>query len=165
MSYSRNNVTMHRDGYADPLPAVNVKIYTPLARRDAEEVARMAGADARKLGAFVRDMERGKMPEWVFEQSCDSGWCDIKDDAINCFGHGVKVWQQGRSGGWCVVDGLPPIETWDAIMLGKWWQFERWVKQTVEARGFYALDVWYHNVWDEEYSSAVTPPEMTARPM
>lgn len=40
----------------------------------------------------------------------------------------VQVYSEGRSGGWCVVHGLPEIEEWDAIALGRWARFEKGVK-------------------------------------
>lgn len=41
----------------------------------------------------------------------------------------VQVYSEGRQGGWCVVHGLPDIEEWDAIALGRWARFAKGVKQ------------------------------------
>lgn len=162
MSYSRNNVRMHRDGYADPLPAVNVKIYAPLARRDALNVA--SATDDRKREAFANDALK-VLPEWTYEASLESGWEDLERDAREIFGPNVEVYSQGRSGGWCVVKGLSPVETWDAITLGKWRRFEKWALSIVASRWEVACDIWYINKWSDEYDRTITPPVMTEHPM
>jgi len=46
--------------------------------------------------------------------------------------HKIKVYSAGRSGGWLVVEGLTPIDTWDAIDLAHWRHFERGVKRDIE---------------------------------
>jgi hypothetical protein len=40
----------------------------------------------------------------------------------------VQVYSAGRSGGWLVVSGLPDVESWDAIALGRWVKFEEEVR-------------------------------------
>lgn len=52
----------------------------------------------------------------------------------------VKVWSSGRSGGWLIVEGLPDIETWDAIAVARWARFEAAIRATVE-------DLDYQFVW------------------
>ena len=61
----------------------------------------------------------------------------------------VQVYSEGRQGGWCVVHGLPDIETWDAIALGRWARFEKEIKQI--AHEAYPYDFIWHlheNDWD-----------------
>jgi len=48
------------------------------------------------------------------------------------FGSHVKTWQEGRSGGWLVVDGLRPLKTWDAIDLMKWYRFQKAIKAAIK---------------------------------
>ena len=62
-----------------------------------------------------------EMGEW-FEVACTVGWEQVEELALEIFGrYGVRrrdVRQDGRSGGWCVVEGLSDVESWDAVMLG-----------------------------------------------
>lgn len=61
----------------------------------------------------------------------------------------VKVYSEGRQGGWCVVHGLPPVECWDAIALGQWARFEKAVKQIAHQEYPYQF-IWNlgANVWE-----------------
>ena len=64
-----------------------------------------------------------KAAEYAYEQACECFWKAIHETAEYYLGAGVKVWQQGRSGGWLVVETLPAVETWDAIKVAAWWRF------------------------------------------
>lgn len=54
----------------------------------------------------------------------------------------VNVHSAGRSGGWCVVSGLPDIESWDAIALGEWRRFDKFVRSIAHD------DYPYRFIWD-----------------
>jgi hypothetical protein len=47
-------------------------------------------------------------------------------------GEKVTVDCQGRSGGWLVVLGLPPVEEWDAVMVSRWNKFQNDVRNDVD---------------------------------
>lgn len=53
----------------------------------------------------------------------------------------VQVYSEGRQGGWCVVHGLPDIEEWDAIALGRWARFAKGVTAIAQEDYPYAF-VW-----------------------
>lgn len=61
----------------------------------------------------------------------------------------VQVYSEGRQGGWCVVHGLPDIESWDAIALGRWARFEKAVKAIAHEEYPYQF-IWHlgTNVWE-----------------
>jgi hypothetical protein len=83
--------------------------------------------------------------------------------------HPVKVWSEGRSGGWCVVEGLPDIDEWDAVALAKWAKFEKIVKQIAHEEYPYQY-VWNLevNVWervrDERQNQYPTPANVEVTP-
>jgi hypothetical protein len=60
----------------------------------------------------------------------------------------IQVWSAGRSGGWLVIEGLPDVDTWDAIMLSRWRRFAM-IVDDVNADTEYRT-VWsiYANVWE-----------------
>ena len=128
------------------LPMVNVKVYITY---DLERVARQ----------HAEEFPDALFPTWLatisdaqqndaWECAIEDGWRQLEDDAVNVFG-GVapkaKVYSAGRSGGWCVVAGLPDVDTWNAIMVGKWAQFARWARQTADDIPYRMVDYLYHN--------------------
>lgn len=105
-------------------PCVNVKVYgriTPAILAQVErEYATVGFADwAQEL------LDSDKWPDWTWEAALEQGWEWLREDAPDCFKADVKVYSSGRSGGWCIVEGLPPVESWDAVTLGRWWRFEK----------------------------------------
>lgn len=65
----------------------------------------------------------------------------------------AHVYSEGRLGGWLVVDGLPEVESWDAIKVAAWGRFAHWceeqvkylssyeaIKETIEANGYIERD-------------------------
>lgn len=118
-AYSRDDVETHAEHYRPARPAVNVK------------VRHFPGTDeiAERFGCNEKTAERAG--QFAFEAACGIFWEDVEGTAKDVFGTAVRVWSEGRSGGWAVVDGLPDVEGWDAIQLGKWRRFETWCKKTV----------------------------------
>ncbi len=103
----------------DSLPAVNVKAYdTPSVYKIAEHFN-------------CSEDQAGKACEFAFNSTCEMFWEQIGDTAEYHFGD-VNIWSAGRSGSWLVVEGLPNIDSWDAVQLAKWRKFEREVKAEVK---------------------------------
>lgn len=129
MTYSRDDVQTH---YGSDRPAVNVKVYGNLSD-GFRDLAKYASAD-------FGEIPEGFTEEWVretfsddyldesFWMTCRFEWEMVEQDAEEIFGKGTTLEQDGRSGGWAVVTSLPPIEEWDAIMLGKWRRFEKYAQ-------------------------------------
>lgn len=117
----KSDVETHAEGYYGPqLPAVNVKAYS-YAR----------GLSAETFGCSEKDYERAV--EFAFESAQTCFWEEVQGWANECFpDYSVKVYSAGRSGGWVVVEGLPLIESWDAIILGRWSRFARMCQAEVE---------------------------------
>lgn len=77
----------------------------------------------------------------AYESACESFWEEWRNvdrypqpDDRPYFDRPVYVYQDGRQGGWLYVTGLPPIETWDAVVLAKWARFQRDVEADVAYR-------------------------------
>src|SRR5687767_15153513 len=92
--------------------------------------------------------------EYAYESAVERFWNLAKDDVDNVFGSRPKleVYSEGRSGGWLVVQGLPNVETWDAIQLGKWAQYAKYIRETIKwlASAEEILDAIESNRWAEE---------------
>lgn len=131
---TKQDVEFHSDSWAHSArPAVNVKIYDFDAPREHEFYS----------AAFTREDAEAMLEreEWLFGAACESKWEDLQSDAEEIFDHyDVKVWSEGRSGGWAVVDGLPDVEDWDAVLLSKWAKFARYARAQAD-------DVPYTMVW------------------
>lgn len=76
-----------------------------------------------------------KALEMAFECQQESFWETYDSEEMAYFFPGnrnAQVYSAGRSGGWLVVEGLPDVEDWDAVMLGRWRRFEIAVNANVK---------------------------------
>lgn len=110
------DVEFHSDRGA-ARPAINVKCHA---------FGRGLTADA--LNCDDRTFEQAC--QFAFKQASERFWEDVQAEAQELF-PGCKVYGEGRQGGWLVVHGLPDVETWDAIMLGKWARLARWCEREI----------------------------------
>ncbi len=113
----KHNVHNHGGPY---FPAVNVKHYGSGHGSKVQE----------KFSCTEEVAERAL--QWQWEACCKMFWEDIQEWAKECFGPRVKVWSAGRSSGWAVVEGLPDLDDWNAIQLGKWAKFAKMCSREIE---------------------------------
>lgn len=121
------------------LPAVNVKIRGSFDFTDERLAAvadRCGGNYTDKFLAWWHSLDEDTIEhvtEWRYEEACELGWGNLRFEAeIIWPDRKVEVWAKGRSGGWAVVDGLPPVETWNAVMVSKWASFVRFAHEQVK---------------------------------
>lgn len=133
----------------DGLPCVNVKVYASVTRKVLDAVERDTGMPGFADWAQAK-LDADAWPEWAWESAIENGWECLETDAEQAFqGYAVKLHAEGRSGGWCVVKGLPDIDSWDAIMLGRWRRFEKWARQQADGIPYgmadaLAMNDYYH---------------------
>jgi hypothetical protein len=128
MGYSKENVRWHSD-HGPSRPAVNVK-HWPDFDRDVPWTE--FEPDFKEWVLTVMEIAERSGDYTAWEIAAESCWEQVQVDAEEIFETDrIKVWSQGRMGGWAVVDGLPDFDSWDAIMLNKWRKFERWRRQTL----------------------------------
>lgn len=132
-----------RGGY----PALDVK-YRGRMERDCPLPMSLGGCDSGDGRGMVESMTPpGFTWDWIraqdddrqhawWEWACESGWEDAQSSAEDIFGKRAKVYSDGRSGGWLVVHGLPPVESWDAIMLGKWSRYAARAREAVKGLAY-----------------------------
>ena len=128
------------------LPMVNVKLNFGF---DLEGVAAQHTDEFSDplFPAWLAEQTKGaaRNTDAAYESALEVGWMHLSDDAVNVFGDRTKVYSVGRSGGWCVVEGLPPVETWDALLLGKWTRFAKYAEQTTRDIPYLMVDTLYCN--------------------
>jgi hypothetical protein len=123
-AYSREDIETHSEHYGKARPAVNVKVY------------RFPGLYKIMDKFECEEAEASRAGEYAFESACELFWNECAQDvADDVFGdERVKVYSEGRSGGWLVVDGLSSVESWDLMMINKWHSFETKIKKEIAFR-------------------------------
>jgi hypothetical protein len=136
-------------------PAVNVKVYGSF--EDAwPEFVKDEGPDEGFTLEWIRENISDERLDAIFWDTCGNEfeyltmWATSDDDAIfpaTKYGR-VTMGQEGRSGGWAVVYGLPDIEEWDAVLLARWRKFERVAKDIAASVPLNMLSSLYINEWE-----------------
>lgn len=130
-------------------PAVNVKVYTDLPCPMPEEFAPMTRAwvDAHEIDF-----------QTCWEWAAQDGFERAEYAAAEFFGAQVEVYSSGRSAGWLIVSGLPEVESWDAIMLGRWGRFARMARALANDVPYQTLAnlylIYISNMFDPEQNAA-----------
>jgi hypothetical protein len=146
MAYSKADVRWHSDGFGPRRPAVNVKHWPDLGRD--VEWSHFDGAES-AFHCWVRHAladDHTWHVAWM--RGAESCWEMVESDAQEIFGSHVRVWSQGRSGGWAVVDGLPDFDTWDATTTAKWGKFERYAQASARDLAYQMVSTLYLNEWE-----------------
>lgn len=146
-TYTKADVEFHSDGFRPSRPAVRVK-HWPDFERDVD----WSEFEAEFHDWALAELERPGVFEVAWEVGCENCWDLVQADADECFretapngNYFVKVWSQGRSGGWAVVDGLKDFESWDAIDLAAWRKFERQAKEDARDLAYQMVSFLYLN--------------------
>lgn len=132
----KDQVEFHSEYGRGGRPAVNVKVYARVDSDAAIGAAREYEGDSLdpRFEQWYRErLEDDSFAEHYWSFAVESAWEQLQADAEEVFGPGVKVYSEGRSGGWAVVDGLPDFDTWDAIDLSKWARFSKWARIYADA--------------------------------
>jgi hypothetical protein len=153
--YSRDDVETHADGFGPIRPAVNVKVYGSLESAWAEFVKDEEPDEGFTL-EWIRENVSDESLDAIFWNTCENefeylaSYATSDEDAIfpaSQYGR-VTIEREGRSGGWAVVDGLPDIEEWDAVLLARWRKFERVAKDIAAGIMVQVLSSVYINEWE-----------------
>lgn len=135
------------NGYGDPVPTIKVKWYPFWPNI----VKRFRGSPDHEFGDDADFWEWAERQEdadgaWDYpngpfciamECSREDGWEQAQSDLEDIFSeYQIKVWSDGRSGGWLIVEGLPDVESWDAIMVARWAKACRFVKDVLDDRDY-----------------------------
>jgi len=147
-------VTMHSEMGRDGHPAVNVKVYW--STRTMETLLPLSLCMVKEAGdADFRSVETdpGFTLDWIdshltedeqqswWNLSCEDHFEQAEELAKETFGSHVKVYSEGRSGGWLVVYGLGDVEDWNADEVEQWTTFADQVRAIAD-------DVPYGYLWN-----------------
>ena len=120
--FRKADIETHSERFHGRKPAVNVKVYN---YPNTSKVV-----DAFKCSEPVAS----KALEYAFESAQQRFWEDVQDVARDIFGPRVKVYSEGRSGGWLIVEGInEDVESWDAIAVAKWGRLVKWCQEEIES--------------------------------
>lgn len=147
-----------RGNWHESLPALNVKVYFDESDVTWETLADDFGWDAAELDRFrawLREQcdawEYQSMTDWAWDEACRDGFELAGTDLEDVFSdYNLTIEQDGRSGGWLVVRGLPDVESWDAIMVAKWGKFAKWVEAIRVDTSYRFAWLLAANVWERE---------------
>jgi hypothetical protein len=147
----------HRNGRGQELPALNVKDHGPGVAYTIEALVAHYGCTP-EVAEAARDN--------VYESEREQFWEYDALDLINyCMLGGreydgrykptgledgpYRVMCDGRSGGWLIVEGLPPVSEWDGPTFQKWRKYARLIKETMEFKRTLAcaIDLIDANEW------------------
>ena len=96
--------------------------------------------------------------EWAMEQA----WDDATYEARERFGYpDMKIWSDGRSGGWLYTDNLGSLETWERIddgpvpsdlaaTIATWNEYAVWAAERAQYVADDGVMLVYLNVWQAE---------------
>lgn len=130
---SRDDVDDHAD-MSDSHPAVNVKVPSfglPKGQAWTELVdefeldSRLAALPGDELRDLVEAFLEKDNAGYIFGMVCQDRYEETAERAKLEFfkDYEIDTWTEGRSGGWLVVGGLPPVEHWGVKLLTQWHLF------------------------------------------
>jgi hypothetical protein len=125
MKMKKSDIETHSDRFRPAHPAVNVKCRNFIGTAKIQERFRCCEKTAEKALGFV------------WGSGVEQFWEMAVEIASEALGSHVKVYSEGRSGGWLVVHGLSEIESWDAIAVARWASF---VKKIESQRDWFTSD-------------------------
>ncbi len=134
-------------------PMVNVKhhFYWPDIRAKYATEGHEFSGDAAFIqwadAQWAKNYEEGAF-DVAEECARDAGWEMAREHAMETFHESVRVYSEGRSGGWLVVDGLPHVDDWDAIRVTTWARFVKGVADIMECLDYDLMWYLYVNVYE-----------------
>jgi len=122
--------------YGPANPSVCVKVHN-MGASIQDVVDKFACTKAQAENALGFAFDAACRAFWEYWQDttgdCENGLSGSKEYAYFP-GHDVTVHCEGRSGGWLIVNGLPEVCEWDAILVSRWNKFQKAVKDDVAYR-------------------------------
>jgi hypothetical protein len=141
-------------------PMLNVKLHDAYTWRDRADVAAEVEGDTFCAGfaEWLATSATDDILDTATTVASEMGWERAVESAGEVFGEAFghydhkrrRVWSAGRSGGWLVVEGLPDVETWDAVAVARWSRFAREVRAILDGLAFDALAFLALNVYGPE---------------
>ena len=148
-------IAMHADNWArEANPAVNVKVQrfpdfgSNYGRGGVEAVRERFGCSEATAGRALEFAWEAQAREfWEWDDNDDAS--PLKEHLLPAFGGTLTITQEGRSGGWLVVEGLPDVEDWTRKQARAWKRFESEIEGQIEYLTAWAQieELIYANEW------------------
>lgn len=168
-TYTRDDVSTHSDGFRESRPAVNVKVYGTIEQAWPAFEREEGEHDPRFTLAWIEEHMGADELDSYFWGACEAEYEYLEEWATNAEDSlfpddRITLEREGRSGGWIAVDGLPEIDEWDAVRLGRWRRFERIAREIADGIPHQMLVSIYINAFaawaDEQADESVSNAEM-----
>lgn len=151
------DIEYHRLGYGyQRVPAVNVKNYDSIQTGYKKWLA-WGELDESDTGFNLEWIEAQgeEYQQNVWEHVCEYSWEDLQDFAREIYGKHVKVYSEGRSGGWAYIDGInTDVDSWDAIEFTQWKRFAKYARETADDIMAQVVSSMYINRWEDQKQEA-----------
>lgn len=133
------------------VPAVNVKVRDTLSVGFRKWKKNNPDEDERFTEEWIEKHVSDDDCANLFWFACALGWEELQEKAVEIYGSKhVKVYSEGRSGGWAYIDGInTDVESWDAIEFGRWRSFSKFAKLVAGDIMYRIVDTVYYNNFDE----------------
>jgi len=169
---TKEDVEFHSDGFRPSKPAVNVKVYDSLDNGFRKWKLDYPDHDPRFTVEWIEEHVSDDHASDIFWWTCQMRWEDLEAEAQEIWGshmindhrgrhQSTKVYSEGRSGGWAVVDGIDhDVDSWDAIEFNKWKRFAKFARATADYVMVDVVDYIYENdfqEWQLEESELAAP--------
>lgn len=129
MKKSDVEISYHQGHHGCPMVNVKHHLWVPdLIRKYKDNGTHEFSDDAGFWAWLEEQWDSSNYDAWdsADEWARELCWEDARECAHDIWPfRELGVWGAGRSGGWLVVEGLRPVEDWDAIELGRWARFVR----------------------------------------
>lgn len=162
--FSKRDIQYHRLGYGHEVgPAVNVKVYAQPTDALARQVAKDHGDPSGQFTLeWITDHVDAAAQAGYWDFAVEDAWETLQNDvdAEQVFDRPVRVFSEGRSGGWAMVGddrgkGKNPrawthedVTSWDAIAVARWAKFARFARETADDVPYQYLAMVYLNVFE-----------------
>lgn len=147
---TKEDIEFHRLGFGySRTPAVNVKIYETWNKAYQRWRCDNPDADPNFTEEWIEENISEDRMQGIWEHVVECGWDELQDKAEEIYGKHVKVYSEGRSGGWAYIEGInTDTETWDAIEFGMWRSFHKYARATANDIMWQLIDSIYINDWE-----------------
>lgn len=159
---TKEDVQFHSEGFGPGRPTVNVKVYDSINEVKLPLALSQSSKDGGKTfetnysdPEFTVEWIEANLTEQDIEEfwqlALEDGWQILQEEAERIFDDtNIKVYSEGRSGGWAVVEGIKDFEDWDAVDLSKWRAFANYARAVADDSPHRCLDLVYANVFEIE---------------
>lgn len=162
-TYTKEDVTFHSEGFGRSRPAVNIKVRgywrdVPLPNPEYDITN----------PAFSHEWIEENLSEDAladyFWLACESELEYYEGYAQEIFNDPkLKLYTEGRSGGWAVIDGIEDTDEWNAIDLAKWRKFERVGRELADGIPAQMLSLIYINRFEPMLEAKQAAQERSER--